>query len=208
MMPAVLREPWMDIERQREAATFAMWLFIATEILFFGGVFTAYGVYRTLHSAEFLAGARETTIAYGAVNTAVLLTSSFFMAIGAKAARAGMAAVAGNSFLMTAGLGVLFLIVKGFEYRDDIARHLVPDPSFALQGDGAEIFWTFYWVTTLIHALHLLIGIGAVLRLYTRRHSETWLKESAAPEVTGLYWHFVDIVWIFLFPLLYLASRT
>ena len=208
MTQAALREPWTDIGRQREAAAFGIWLFIATEILFFAGVLAAYAVYRTLHSAEFIAGARETEIAYGAINTAVLLTSSFFMAIGAKAARVGMTAAAANCFLITAALGTLFLILKGFEYRDDIAKDLVPGASFALGSGGAEIFWSFYWVATLIHALHLLIGIGLVVRLYVARHSAVWLRESAAAEVTALYWHFVDVVWVVLFPLLYLAGRT
>jgi cytochrome c oxidase subunit 3 len=208
MTQVALREPWTDIGRQREAATFGVWLFIATEILFFAGVLAAYAVYRTLHSAEFIAGARHTEIAFGAINTAVLLTSSFFMAIGAKSARASMTGAAANCFLLTAALGAVFLILKGFEYRDDILKHLVPGASFALGSGAAEIFWTFYWVATLVHALHLLIGIGLVLRLYVARHSAGWLRESAAAEVTALYWHFVDIVWVFLFPLLYLAGRA
>lgn len=208
MTQAALREPWTDIDRQREAATFGIWLFIATEMLFFAGVLAAYAVYRTLHSAEFLAGARQTEIGFGIINTAVLLTSSLFMAVGAKAARAGMAAVAANCFLITAALGTLFLTLKGFEYRDDIVKGLLPGPSFALGAGGAELFWTFYWITTLVHAVHLLIGIVFVLRLYAVRHSTKWLQESAAAEVTALYWHFVDIVWVFLFPLLYLAGRA
>jgi cytochrome c oxidase subunit 3 len=208
MTPTALRAPWTDIGRQREAATFGIWLFIATEVLFFGGVFTVYAVYRSLHGAAFIAGARQTEIVYGAVNTAVLLTSSLFMAVGAKAARAGISAAARYCFLITACQGALFLILKGFEYRDDIANHLVPGPLFALGHGGAEIFWTFYWLATLIHALHLLIGIGAVVRLYIFGRSSAWLHESAATEVTALYWHFVDIVWVFLFPLLYLAGRA
>jgi cytochrome c oxidase subunit 3 len=208
MRQTALREPWTDIRRQREAATFAMWLFIATEILFFGALFAAYAVYRSLYGSEFLSGARHTEIAYGAANTAVLLTSSFVMAVGAQAARCRMTAAARVCFLLTAALGAIFLVTKGFEYWSDIAHGLVPGPEFALGSGGAEIFWTFYWIATLVHALHLLIGIGAVVRLCLPRHSAPWLQESAAVEATALYWHFVDVVWVFLFPLLYLAARA
>jgi len=206
---SALREPWFDIARQRESSVLAMWLFLATEVLFFGGLFAGYAVYRSLHTTEFLAGAKQTDIVYGAVNTLVLLTSSFAMAVGVRFAREGLARFARLCFGTTALLGLLFLIVKSLEYDDDISKHLLPGPGFALPLRGAEIFWTLYWVMTVIHALHLLIGICAVVRLWlAARNDPRWLRESPAAEVTALYWHFVDVIWVFLFPLLYLAGRA
>jgi cytochrome c oxidase subunit 3 len=209
MTANALREPWADITRQRESAVLAMWLFLATEVLFFGGLFAGYAIYRMIHATEFLEGARKTEIVYGAANTAILLTSSFTMAVGARCAREGFATLARLCFVATMLFGILFLVLKGFEYGDDISKHLVPGPGFAIPLHGAEIFWTFYWVMTLVHALHLLIGIGAVLRLHlASRRDAGWLKTSPAAEVTALYWHFVDAIWVVLFPLLYLAGRA
>jgi cytochrome c oxidase subunit 3 len=204
-----LRKPWSDLGRQRESAVFAMWLFLGTEVLFFGGLFAGYAIYRFLHPAAFLAAGRETNIWFGSINTFVLLTSSFVMAAGALAAREGLFNFARVCFPLTAALGTLFLILKGFEYRDDIDKHLVPGPDFPLPEVGASIFWTFYWVMTLIHATHLLIGIGAVLRLQVAsKEDPQWLQDSPSAEVTALYWHFVDAIWVVLFPLLYLAGRS
>ena len=186
-----------------------MWLFLGTEVLFFGAMFAGYSVYRFLHPAAFLAAGRETNIYFGSINTFVLLTSSFVMAAGTLAAREGLFRFARICFPVTAGLGTLFLILKGFEYSDDLDKHLVPGPGFPLPQSGAEIFWTFYWIMTLIHAAHLLIGIGAVPRLQiASREDPEWLKDSPSAEVTALYWHFVDVIWVVLFPLLYLPGRS
>jgi cytochrome c oxidase subunit III len=207
-MTGLLHEPWPSLVRQREAAQFGMWLFLATEVLFFGGLFGGYAVYRHLHPEGFLAGARATEIVYGGINTAVLLASSFTMAVGARAARAGIPVLARSCFVLTAVLGAAFLVLKGFEYAGDISRHLIPGRGFALAAPGADIFWTFYWLMTGVHAFHLVIGIGAVLWLLTQSRDPAWLHESAASELTALYWHFVDAVWVFLFPLLYLGGRA
>ena len=209
MTSEALRDPWTSLERQRESAVFGMWLFLGTEVLFFGAMFAGYSVYRFLHPAAFLAAGRETNIYFGSINTFVLLTSSFVMAAGTLAAREGLFRFARICFPVTAGLGTLFLILKGFEYSDDLDKHLVPGPGFPLPQSGAEIFWTFYWIMTLIHAAHLLIGIGAVLRLQiASREDPEWLKDSPSAEVTALYWHFVDVIWVVLFPLLYLPGRS
>ena len=209
MTSDALRDPWTSLERQRESAVFGMWLFLGTEVLFFGATFAGYSVYRFLHPAALLAAARATNIYFGSINTFVLLTSSFVMAAGTLAAREGLFRFARICFPVTAGLGTLFLILKGFEYSDDLDKHLVPGPGFPLPQSGAEIFWTFYWIMTLIHAAHLLIGIGAVLRLQiASREDPEWLKDSPSAEVTALYWHFVDVIWVVLFPLLYLPGRS
>jgi len=207
-MSVALREPWSDLGRQEESAVLGIWLFLGTEVLFFGGLFAGYAVYRMLYTAGFLDGARQTEIVFGSANTAILLTSSFAMALGVRAARAGIARFARACFYVTAALGAVFLVLKGFEYRDDIAKHLVPGPGFAIAQRGAEIFWTLYWLMTLIHAVHVLIGIGAVLRLPIAGRDRDWLTRSPAVEVTGLYWHFVDAIWVILFPLLYLGGRA
>jgi len=204
-----LRDPWTSLERQRESAIFGMWLFLGTEVLFFGAMFAGYSVYRFLHPAAFLAAGRETNIYFGSINNFVLLTSSFAMAAGTLAAREGLSRFARICFPVTAALGTLFLILKVFEYKDDLKKHLVPGPGFPLPQSGAEIFWTFYWIMTLIHAAHLLIGVGAVLRLQmASREDPEWLKDSPSAEVTALYWHFVDVIWVVLFPLLYLPGRS
>lgn len=209
MTSDALREPWTDIGRQRESAVFAIWLFLGTEILFFGGMFTGYAAYRFLYPEAFQAAGHETNIYYGSVNTLILLVSSFFMAVGDLAAREGLFRVARICFPATAILGMMFLILKGFEYNDDLEKHLFPGPGFPLPEAGAAIFWAFYWVMTFVHAVHLTIGIGAVIRLQlASRHDPDWLKNSPAPEVTALYWHFVDVIWVILFPLFYLAGRS
>ena len=209
MTSDALRDPWTSLERQRESAVFGMWLFLGTEVLFFGAIFAGYSVYRFLHPAAFLSAARATNIYFGSINTFLLLTSSFVMAAGTLAAREGLFRFARICFPVTAALGTLFLILKGFEYSDDLDKHLVPGPGFPLPQSGAEIFWTFYWIMTLIHAVHLLIGIAAVLRLeIASREDPEWLKDSPSAEVTALYWHFVDVIWVVLFPLLYLPGRS
>jgi cytochrome c oxidase subunit 3 len=204
-----LREPFESLARQHNAALFGMWLFLATEVLFFGGLFGGYAVYRTLYPEGFVAGARHSEIVLGTVNTALLLTSSLCLAAGVRAARLGIARFARACFFATALLGCLFLAVKGWEYADDIAKHLLPGPDFALSERGAVQFWTFYWLMTGLHALHVLIGIGAVLRLpLAGRRDADWLRHTPAVEATALYWHFVDAIWVVLFPLLYLAGRA
>jgi cytochrome c oxidase subunit 3 len=202
-----LREPWHSLKRRREASLFGMWVFLATEVLFFGGLFAAYAVYRNAGNG-FVAGARETNIAYGTAETFVLLTSSFAMAVGSRAASETFK-LARWCFFATALLGLTFLVLKGFDYREDLAKHLFPGPGFPLAGDGAEHFWTMYWVMTLLHTVHLIIGIALVLRLaFVPSREAYWLRQSAAAEATALYWHFVDAVWVVLFPLLYLAGRA
>ena len=209
MSSDALREPWTNLGAQRESALFGMWLFLATEALFFGAAFAGYAVYRFLYGADFLAAGRETNIWFGSINTFVLVTSSFVMAAGVLAAREGLIRFARSCFPLTAALGILFLILKGFEYHDDLGKHLMPGPGFALPQTGAALFWTFYWVMTLIHAVHLTIGIGAVLRLQiASRNDPEWLRDSPSAEATALYWHFVDAIWVVLFPLLYLPGRS
>ena len=204
-----LREPWRSLQRQREAATFGIWLFLVSEVLFFSGLFLSYTVFRLFHTEAFDAAAHETNIWFGTVNTMVLMTSSLTMAMAAQGGEAGLYRTARWCLLATAALGLAFLLFKGFEYSEDLDENLWPGTGFALHAPAAALFFTLYWVMTGIHAVHLTVGIGLVLRLYfVARQDDRMLARSPQFEVTALYWHLVDIIWIFLYPLLYLVDRT
>jgi cytochrome c oxidase subunit III len=194
-----------------ETAELGMWVFIATEILLFGGLLLAYFVYRHAYPDAFAAASRHTDILVGTANTAILLTSSFFVACAVDALRtnardACLALLAGAIVL-----GSLFLGLKMYEYAHEYHEHLVPGINFAFNGplaSGVQLFFVFYFVATAVHALHMLIGIGvlATLAILLRRSSDT--RRRAALHSAALYWHFVDVVWIFLFALIYLPGRS
>jgi cytochrome c oxidase subunit 3 len=206
----LLREPWPDLARQREAATFGIWAFLASELLFFGGLILAYTICRIEHPVAFLAAARETDLVYGTGNTAVLLTSSLTMAMASQlAAREGNRRALVALLACTGCLGGIFLVIKGFEYAEDIRKSLVPWAGFALPQPGARLFFSLYWVLTGVHALHLAIGIGLVGRLVLLGSRQS-LRLAGNPqvEVTALYWHLVDVIWIVLYPLIYLPGRS
>jgi cytochrome c oxidase subunit 3 len=207
----LIKEPWLDFERQREAGKLGIWVFLASEILFFGALILTYTVGRLNHVEGFAAAARETNIWFGTINTVILLTSSFTMAIAAQAVNAlpdRRRLIAGCLFA-TALLGIAFLVLKGFEYREDIDKHLVPGAHFSVQHSGAELFFSIYWIVTGVHAVHLTIGILMVLRLALLAGFSRWpLGENPEIDVTALYWHLVDIIWIFLYPLIYLPGRA
>lgn len=203
-----LREPWQSLSRQREAAAFGIWLFLTSELLFFGGMLLAYAVCRFLQPHGFLEAARHTNVAFGTINTLVLLTSSFCMAIASEAGKSGLRRLAIAGLSGTLALGLAFLAIKGFEYRDDIREHLVPGPGFALMQPGAELFFSLYWVMTAVHAIHLSIGIILIGRLTLVGVRRELPLTSPEIQVTALYWHLVDIIWIVLYPLLYLGGRS
>lgn len=204
---SALHEPWEERDRQHHAMLFGLWVFLATEVLFFGGLFLLYARARWLDTPGFYAGAHEASAFYGTLNTAVLMTSSLTAAVGERATRVGWFRVARWGWLLTVALGLTFLVVKGFEYREDLIEHLFPDRHFRFASAGATQFWCFYWMVTVVHALHLSIGIGLMLRLLwlDRRHElgRRWM----GAEVTTVYWHLVDIVWVVLYPLIYLVGR-
>ncbi len=207
---ALLREPWEHLARQREAATFGIWAFLASELLFFGGLILAYTIYRIDYSDAFAAAARETDLWYGTINTAILLTSSLTMAVAAQAAEGdGGRRLTSGCLAVTAALGLAFLAVKGFEYAEDIRRGLVPGPDFSLKERPAQLFFAFYWIATAIHAVHLTIGIVLVTRFAVQGWRERLrLRANPQVEVTALYWHLVDVIWIVLYPLIYLPGRA
>jgi cytochrome c oxidase subunit 3 len=206
MTDTALNKPWADEERQRVATQFGMWSFLATETLFFGAIFLLYAVARWSHSAGFLIGARKADVWFGSINTIILLTSSLTMAIAERAVRVAVVGLARWMYAATIALGLGFLTVKGFEYAKDVAEHLVPGPHFALAATGASAFWAFYWTVTVVHAAHLTIGLGIVGRMLLIPKDQL-ARRWTTVEGTALYWHLVDVVWVFLYPLLYLAGR-
>jgi cytochrome c oxidase subunit III len=205
--PVPLREPWEDFRRQKEAVSFGFWVFIASEVMFFGGLLLAYAVYRHLYLEAFQTALRNTDIGYGTINTVLLMTSSFFMTAVVRGAPAGMRRTTLWGLSLCAALGTAFLVVKGLEYHDDITKGLVPGPGFPLHPYETQIFFALYWIMTGVHAIHLFVGIGIVLTIETMVALRRLPLTSPTIEVAGLYWHFVDIVWMLLFPLLYLLGR-
>ena len=209
---AALREPWESLDRQREAASFGMWLFLASEALFFGGLFLAYAYCRHLHPEAFAAAGRETEITLGFANSAILLTSGLTMATAAAASRAGLRWPTFWLLLATAALGLAFVAVKGFEYAEDLDKGLLPRPGHPeADAAGTALFWSFYWLMTGLHGIHVLAGVGLILRLAVQGGllpRSLPLQASPAVEATSLYWGLVDMMWIFLFPLLYLPGRA
>ncbi len=204
--PAV-PEPWETVDEEQQAASFGMWLFLATEMLFFGGLFLCYTVYRFMHTEGFLAGARETDLELGTINTVILLTSSLTMVMAVQGGRAGLRGLVWKCLAATALLGAAFLAVKGYEWSEDLSRNLFPGAQFAIAERGAPMFWALYWVMTALHGIHLTIGVVIVARLAWLMRGLTSLKIPDLVTV-GLYWHFVDTIWIFLYPLLYLSGRA
>jgi cytochrome c oxidase subunit 3 len=200
-----------DLEQQQEAGTLGMWIFLATEVMFFGGLFTAYAVYRHQHPDAFAEASRRLNLTLAAANTVVLLTSSLTMALAVHAARMGQRGLLNACLMLTALLGTGFLCIKAFEYHGDYLDHLVPGFAFDdanwQNPRGAKLFLLLYYLMTAVHAVHLIVGIAlmAVLTVLARRGS--YGPNYHAPvEIGGLYWHFVDVIWIFLLPLLYMAG--
>ena len=200
-----------DAAQQYEASALGMWVFLVTEIMFFGGLFTAYVAYRSAYPGAFGAASEHLDLTLGAVNTAVLIGSSLTMALAVHSSQLGKRTALITFLLLTMALGSVFLGIKAVEYADKFHHHLVPGLHFAFAGSDAhqaQIFFSLYFAMTGLHALHMVIGLGvlAVLALQARR-DRFGTRYHTPIELAGLYWHFVDIVWIFLFPLLYLIER-
>ena len=201
-----------DAEQQGEAAYQGMWIFLATEVLFFGAVIFAYTVYRGLYYRAFLEGSHHLSVLLGGINTAVLLCSSLCMALGVHAAQRGDSKQLIRYLLITAVIGAAFLGIKGLEYYDHYKEHLFPGLSFNYPGadpNYVELFMIFYFVLTGMHAVHMLIGLGMLVTLVILARRGKFSEAYYGPvDIGGLYWHFVDIVWVFLFPLLYLVDKA
>jgi cytochrome c oxidase subunit III len=228
-----LQHHFENMEQQREAGTLGMWVFLVTEIMFFGGMFLAYSLYRTLFPAAFASASNHLDITLGAVNTGVLILSSFTMAMAVYFTQNGKRRPQILCLVMTLLLGLTFLGIKAVEYHDKYTDRLIPGrlipsapfgPAVNEHGQppdhhkltlmpGAtlrqvEMFYWIYFAMTGMHALHMIIGAGLLTFLLIYSLKGRFDPEYHSPvEVVGLYWHFVDIIWIFLFPLLYLLGR-
>ena len=207
-VPIAAASPAPAAARRTEIGQLGMWVFIATEVLFFGGLFFAYLVGRSHWPEGFAFAARHTDVLLGTLNTAVLLTSSFAVALAVAAAECGRRDGVVRLLWATAALGLAFLAIKGLEYRNDWHEGLVPGPAFSLASTpGAQLFFLLYFLTTGLHALHLTVGIGLMATFATgARRGRDWAGPPRL-QIAALYWHFVDVVWIFLYPLLYLVLR-
>ncbi|HVF91433.1 MAG TPA: cytochrome c oxidase subunit 3 family protein [Blastocatellia bacterium] len=243
-----------NMEQQREAGALGMWVFLVTEIMFFGGLFLAYILYRYTYQAEFAAASKELDWELGGINTAILICSSLTMALAVYYAQLGTKRLQIIFLVLTMILGASFLVIKGVEYKHKFEHHLFPGIGFKwatardryhegeggqYQGDESaglgqsntpqpvsgethpvpnapgspdpykiQLFFWIYFAMTGVHALHMIIGLGILTVLVLMARKGRFTSEYHSPvEVSGLYWHFVDIVWIFLFPLLYLIGR-
>lgn len=213
MMPqATSATAAMPREAGPDASRLGMWVFLATELMLFGPLFLAYLYGRTHFPDAFAEASRHTNFWLGTINTAVLLTSSLAMALAVHAHEDGKQSMAPRWLLLAAALGVVFLFIKGSEYVHDWHEHLFPGRGFSFapgQAGGAEIFFFLYFAMTALHALHLAIGVFATLLFaggLARRRAA--FSGPAGVELLGLYWHFVDSVWVFLYPILYLVGRS
>jgi cytochrome c oxidase subunit 3 len=207
-----LQHHFEDLGQQHEASTLGMWMFLTTEILFFGGFFAAYVIYRLMYYGAFRAGAHHQNWQVGAANTIVLIGSSLTMALAVWAAQTNKRRATVIFLLLTLLLGGVFVGVKAYEYNQHFHEGLFPGKAFTYVDHehpeltkGVELFMVFYFGMTGLHALHMIVGAGLLIWMILRAARGDFGAEYYAPvEVMGLYWHFVDIVWIFLFPLLYL----
>src|SRR5215471_11532767 len=230
-----------DMEQQKEASTFGMWVFLLTEIMMFGGIFVAYMIYRIKYYDAFVAGSSSINVVWGFINTLVLIISSLTMALAVSAAQRGVVRAQQIFIVLTMILGLVFLGVKAIEYTKKYEEHHIPggifgtfDPINNYDPTGKEknirdelvergttpeaavqvanqtvIFFSFYFAMTGLHALHMIIGLILMTWLLMRVSRREFGPAYYTPvELGGLYWHFVDIVWIYLFPLLYLINRT
>ena len=217
----LVAEQFDDFEQQKHADTFGMWIFLATEVLFFGGLFCGYSLYRNLYFEAFTAGSHLLKIGYGAFYTLLLICSSLTMALGVRASQLRRPTSLTVYLILTWIMGAAFVYIKlRYEWYGDYVEGLVPGLNFAPQGEALEIinrfhatvphvglFFIFYFCMTGVHALHMVVGVGLLttLLIFTRQGKCTGGNYNWV-EIVGLYWHFVDIVWIFLFPLLYLIG--
>jgi cytochrome c oxidase subunit 3 len=241
-----LQHQFQTMSQQKEAATLGMWAFLLTEVLFFGGLFMAYLLYRTWYHDAFVAASTSITLIWGLINTIVLIGSSLTMALAVRSAQLSQRKATVNWLIATIVLGTVFLGIKVIEYADKFEHHHVPGPSYVWEAEHADaaageaaaadashgddqadaghpgrgadragyqlhtqIFFSLYFTMTGLHALHMIVGIGLMSVITWMAWKGRFSTEYFTPvEMSGLYWHFVDIVWIFLFPLLYLIDRS
>lgn len=213
--PAHLQHHFVDSDQQFDSAKLGMWVFLVTEILFFGGLFAAYVIYRSWYPELFLQASTQLNTLWGAINTAVLIGSSLTVAMAIRSAQTNDNRGVYLNLLITLSLALVFMVIKYFEYTHKFHLGIFPGGNFAPTGEAAEIlthpkaniFFSIYYMMTGLHGLHVIIGIGLMIWLAIKAKNNAFSAEYYTPvEIVGLYWHLVDIIWIFLFPLLYLID--
>jgi cytochrome c oxidase subunit 3 len=210
--PYGLQHHFDDMGQQFDSATLGMWAFLLTEIMFFGGMFGAYAVYRSTYPEAFASTSHHMDTLLGGINTAVLICSSLTMALAVRAAQVGSKKGLIWFLIGTLFFGLIFLGIKGVEYHEKWVEHLIPGFGFQYAEDPqyfhqAQILFFLYFAMTGCHAIHMIIGVGILTTLLVMAARNKFTPSWYVPvEISGLYWHFVDIVWIFLFPLLYLIG--
>lgn len=199
-----------NLQQQHEANTLGMWVFLGTEVMFLGSVFLAYAVYRFAYPEAFAAASRDLNLTLSTINTFLLLCSSLTMALAVHAAQTDKRKALVTFLLLTLLLGSAFLGVKGLEYAEEFRHNLFPGPNFAFDGPPeAELFFGLYFAITGLHAIHMIIGMAVLVYFVFRAWQNHYSSENYdSVEMMGLYWHFVDIVWVFIFPLYYLIDRA
>jgi cytochrome c oxidase subunit III len=236
-----LRHHFADVEQQRNAASLGMWWFLGTEIMFFGGMFCGYLIYRRWYFPEFAAASRSLSLGIGTFNTTVLICSSLTVAMSVRAAQLGNRKLQVKMLLLTLLFGLSFIGIKGIEWHEKYTEHHIPTFDYnVISGEGSlikgnehllgidqvqndpvklrareaeiqqhtKIFYSLYFALTGMHAIHMIVGVGIFICITWMAHKGRFTPEYHTPlEIAGLYWHFVDIVWIYLFPLLYLIDR-
>lgn len=207
---AAVQQQFDDASQQKEAAMLGMWVFIATEVLFFGLLFAAYVVCRWRFPLAFVEGSAHTDFAMGTAETAILLTSGCLAAIALRQIQLDRARQSAILLMITSALGVAFLVLHGMEYHDEFEEGLIPGIRYTQTGPdarGVELFFSLYYVITGFHSLHVLIGVVLLLVMAIRTWRGTFSSAYYTPiEITGLYWSLVDIVWIFVYPAIYLVG--
>lgn len=203
-----LQGHFVDMDQQLDASKLGMWVFLATEILYFGGLFVAYIIYRVLYPELFSMGAEHLITFAGAINTLVLIGSSVSVAFAIRSAQVNQYKNVIINLCITIGLAFVFLIIKGYSWYTEMSEGIFPGQYYTFEGIAhpkAHIFYSLYYLMTGLHALHVIIGIGLMIWLLKHALNHDFNEDYFIPlEVVGLYWHFVDLIWIFLFPLFYL----
>ncbi|NHO33909.1 cytochrome c oxidase subunit 3 [Acetobacter fallax] len=204
--------PYETLRHQEETTIAGMWLFLASESLLFGGLFLVSLIYAHTRANGWAAGVRHTDLVIGGVNTVILITSSAIYTLAVEAARQDHKRRAVQAAMTAAALGLVFLLLKAFEWSKEFKEHLFPGTHFAITGadaGGAQLFYSFYFLATFLHAVHMIVGTGLIawicLRAGKVNPGKSW---NTSVEIVGLYWSFVDLVWMILFPVLYLVGRT
>jgi len=206
-----LAEQFTTVDQQRRTGTLGMWAWLLTELLLFAGLFLTAAVLRVMYPESVQAASQHLKMWIGAANTVLLITSSLTMTAGIELSKMGRNRDTARALLITGALGTAFMLLKSYEYYTDYVEHMMPflDRPYALAGDNAsQLFVSLYYVATLLHAAHLTIGIATVATMAWLVHRAGYLaKHQNRIELVGLYWHFIDLIWIIAYPTLYLVNR-